>query len=99
MYRTPPPEEFLTVCRELGYTVGAVSRKGYRLSLLTGVPFSVNVLVSISVNIRILKNDYQYEHEADKQPPRKGENKPCHEVKQSHDKRQGEKPPCGGGEK
>ena len=39
-----------------------------------------------------------YEHEADKQTPRKGENKPCHEVKQSHDKRQGEKPPCGGGE-
>ena len=43
-------------------------------------------------------NDYQYKHEADKQPPRKGENKPCHEVKQSHDKQQGEKLPCGGGE-
>mgnify|MGYP006991257755 CR=1 FL=1 len=49
------PEEFLTVCRELGYTVGAVSRKGYRLFLANGCSVSVNVLVSISVNIRILK--------------------------------------------
>ena len=54
------PEEFLTVCRELGYTVGAVSRKG----ILAQADEVVTLQDGYTEGCFLRRNDYLLENSA-----------------------------------